>query len=36
MHDSLKNYFLVDSINNELLNSGKSQTFSSRKIVDDI
>ena len=36
MHDSLKNYFLVDSIKNELTNTGKSETFSVRNMVNDI
>ena len=36
VHDSLKNYFLVDSIKNELVSSGKSETFSARNLVDDI
>ena len=36
IHDSLKNYFLVDSIKNELLNKGKSKTFSARNMVNDI
>ena len=36
VHDSLKNYFLVDSIKNELISSGKSETFSARNVVNDI
>ena len=36
LHDSLKNYFLVDSIKNELISTGKSDTFSARNIVNDI
>ena len=36
VHDSLKNYFLVDSIKNELISTGKSETFSARIMVNDI
>ena len=36
LHDSIKNYFLVDSIKNELINTGKSDTFSERNLVNDI
>ena len=36
MHDSLRNYFLVDSIKNELIKTGKSETFSARSVVNDI
>ena len=35
MHDSLKNYFLVDSIKKEITNRGKSETFSARNVLDD-
>ena len=36
VHDIVKNYFLVDFIKNELISSGKSETFSAKNMVDDI